>query len=180
MNTYQPEECAVFCKTKEMYGGLSNMASGFPLVLSAIEIRTTEALYQACRFPHLPEIQQEIFAQKSPMAAKMKSKPHRDLSREDWRCVRKKIMDWCLHLKLAQHWKTFGELLLSTGSRPIVELSKKDDYWGAKMRRDGLLVGENVLGELLMALREKRRAFADESSLTLPHIEGIVLLGKHF
>lgn len=180
MNAYQPEKCAVFCKTKEMYGGLSNMAGGFPLVLWDIEIRTAEALYQACRFPHLPEIQKEILDQKSPMTAKMKAKPHRHLSRNDWMSVRNEIMDWCLHLKLAQHWEAFGDVLLSTGLSPIVELSKKDAYWGAKMRSDGLLEGQNMLGTLLMALREKRRAFADESSLALPYIEGIALLGRHF
>jgi type I restriction enzyme S subunit len=50
------------------------MAAGFPLVVNDIAIRTSEALYQACRFPHRPDVQHEIIAQASPLVAKMKSR----------------------------------------------------------------------------------------------------------
>lgn len=180
MNVYHPEKCAVFCKTKERFGGLSNMAAGFPLLVCGVECRTSEALYQALRFPHLPQIQAEILAQKSPMSAKMKAKPHNRLSRPDWHEVREEIMDFCLHLKLEQHWECFGDVLLSTGELAIVERSKRDTYWGAKSRPDGLLEGENRLGLLLVGLREKRRMFESKSSLQRPPLEGIVLLGRAF
>lgn len=156
------------------------MAAGFPLLVCGVECRTSEALYQALRFPHLPRIQGEILAEKSPMAAKMKAKPHNRLSRPDWHEVREEIMNWCLHLKLEQHWESFGEVLLSTGELPIVERSTRDTYWGAKIRPDGLLEGENRLGLLLVALREKRRRFDSKSSLQRPPIEGIILLGREF
>src|SRR5438105_2891921 len=74
---YARKGSAVFCKTDEEFGGLSNMAAGFPLVVNGVPIRTSEALYQACRFPHLSDVQRLIIDQKSPMTAKMKSKPHR-------------------------------------------------------------------------------------------------------
>ena len=47
----QPEEIEVVVvyKTKEVFGGLSNMASGYPLQINGVCILTTEALYQACR-----------------------------------------------------------------------------------------------------------------------------------
>jgi type I restriction enzyme S subunit len=153
--TYEPAGSADFRKTHEEFGGLSNMAGGFPLRVNDVNILTSEALYQACRFPHLPEVQRLIIDQKSPMTAKMKSRPYRDQSRLDWDAVRVRLMRWCLRVKLAQNWPTFSELLLSTGGRPIVEESKKDDFWGAKPQPDGTLVGRNVLGRLLMELREE-------------------------
>ena len=60
IRTYSPSAAAVFLKTNEKYGGLSNMAPGFPLCVNGVRIRTSEALYQACRFPHLPDIQRQI------------------------------------------------------------------------------------------------------------------------
>jgi len=73
--TYQRDECAIFLKTAERFGGLSNMAGGYALSINGIRIPTSEALYQACRFPDKPELQKIIIGQKSPMTAKMKPKP---------------------------------------------------------------------------------------------------------
>ena len=95
------------------------------------------------------------------MTAKMRSKPLRKDSRPDWDAARVKIMRWCLRVKLAQNWKEFGGLLLETGELPIVEQSRKDDFWGAKVAEDGSLVGMNVLGRLLMEVREQLKG--DES-----------------
>ena len=116
---YDRQNCIVFRKTNERYGGLSNMAPGFPLIVNGIPIRTSEALYQACRFPHLPDIQQLVIDQTSPMAAKMRSKPFRKQSRPDWDTVRVKIMRWCLRVKLTQNWDKFGGLLREDQSRTI-------------------------------------------------------------
>jgi ribA/ribD-fused uncharacterized protein len=158
LRSYRRTECVVFHKTREAFGGLSNMAAGYPLRVNDIDVPTSEALYQACRFPHLPKIQDLIICQTSPMTAKMKSKPHRARSREDWDFVRVAIMKWCLKVKLVQHWTAFGELLLSTSDKPIVEHSRKDRFWGAVPEREGeTLSGSNVLGRLLMELRQRLR-----------------------
>jgi ribA/ribD-fused uncharacterized protein len=121
-----------FNESAQALGRLSNMAPGFPLKVNGVLIRTSEALYQACRFPHLPKVQRLIIDEGSPMTAKMKSKSYRSQSRPDWDAVRVRIMRWCLRVKLAQHWETFSRLLLATGDQPIVEDSRKDDFWGAK------------------------------------------------
>ena len=63
-------------------------------------------------------------------------------------------MRWALQVKLAQNWDKFGELLLLTGDRPIVEHSRRDPFWGAKPVDDETLVGTNALGRLLMELRK--------------------------
>jgi len=177
---YDRSESVVFFKTNEEFGGLSNMASGFPLKVNGVPILTSEALYQACRFPHKPDIQKEIIKQKSPMAAKMKSKPHRRDSRPDWNEVRVDIMRWCLRVKLVQNWEKFSHLLLKTGDRPIVEQSLKDDFWGAKPVDEQTLYGANILGQLLMELREEirragRSAFLRVEPLSIPDF---LLYGK--
>ena len=175
--TYHRANSAVFLKTKEKHGGLSNMAGGFPLEVNGVKIRTSEALYQACRFPHIPQVQHEIIAQRSPMTAKMKGKPHRSNSRSDWDAVRIKIMRWCLQVKLAQNWDKFSELLLETGDMPIVEHSRRDDFWGAKPVDWETLVGANALGRLLMELRERVKGEPKENLLyvaPLP-IDGFLL-----
>ena len=95
------------------------------LVINGIRIRTSEAIYQACRFPHMPDVQRLIINERSPMTAKMRSKPYRKVSRSDWNAVRVKIMRWSLRVKLAQNWSDFGRLLLATGDRPIVDSSRR-------------------------------------------------------
>jgi predicted NAD-dependent protein-ADP-ribosyltransferase YbiA (DUF1768 family) len=77
IRVYRRSESAVFCKTKEAFGGLSNMAGGFPIQINGVRILTSEAPCQACRFPQLPNVQGLIIDQASPMTAKMKSKPYR-------------------------------------------------------------------------------------------------------
>ena len=182
LRTYVRGEAVVVYKTKEDFGGLSNMASGYPLQINGVRILTTEALYQACRFPHRPEVQREIIGQHSPMTAKMKSKPHRKDSRPDWDEVRYKVMRWCLRVKLAQNYAEFGRLLLATRDRPIVEQSRKDDYWGAKLADEAgdTLIGQNVLGRLLMELREKLKDDTDGMLKIVPPlgIPDFLLLGK--
>ncbi len=153
--TYSRQESITFRKTAERFGGLSNMAGSYLLNVNGVRILTSEALYQACRFPHLPEVQRQIIAERSPMTAKMRSKPYRDNSRSDWDIVRTKIMRWCLQVKLVQNWDKFSKLLIETGDLPIVEDSRKDDFWGAKPEDEEILVGANVLGRLLMQLREQ-------------------------
>jgi ribA/ribD-fused uncharacterized protein len=157
LRIYDRKKCVVFHRTKDEFGGLSNMASGFPLRVNGVRIRTSEALYQACRFPHRPDVQEFIIEEPSPLIAKRKSKPYRTETRPDWDMIRHKIMRWSLRVKLAQHYSTFGSLLLSTGENDIVEQSSKDDFWGAFAMPDGQLVGHNVLGRLLMELRERLR-----------------------
>lgn len=163
---YSRKDSVVFLKTGEPFGGLSNMAGGYPIHVNGVRILTSEALYQACRFPHLPDVQKLIIGQISPMTAKMRSKPYRKDSRPDWDQVRVRIMRWSLRMKLANNWDTFSALLLKTGERPIVEESRKDDFWGAKVVDDGdTLVGMNVLGRLLMELREQVKQQGRDAAL---------------
>jgi type I restriction enzyme S subunit len=179
--TYSRKDSVVFRKTDEPFGGLSNMAGGYPIHVNGVRVLTSEALYQVCRFPHLPDVQKLIIAQVSPMTAKMRSKPYRKDSRADWDHVRVRIMRWSLRMKLANNWNTFSALLLKTGERPIVEESRKDDFWGAKVVEDGdTLVGMNVLGRLLMELREQVKQQGRDAALDVapPDIPQFLLFGR--
>ncbi|CAM8824557.1 NADAR family protein [Burkholderia pseudomallei] len=180
LRLYVPRESAVFAKTKEQFGGLSNMAAGYPLRVNDVSVRTSEALYQACRYPHLPDVQRAIIEEASPMTAKMVSKRYIHQSRSDWDDVRVPVMRWCLRLKLVQHFDRFSELLLSTSGRPIVEYSRKDAYWAAKPTPGGHLQGENILGRLLMELRDKLERGEADALRDIPRLalRDFVLFGE--
>lgn len=151
---YNISECAVFSKTTAAYGGLSNMASGYSLFVNEINIANSEILYQCCRFPLFPKLQQDIILIENPMEAKALARKFDKYTRQDWEHVKVDIMRWCLHVKLIQNTETFSNLLLSTEDRSIVEYSTKDSFWGAIPTEKGKLQGKNVLGRLLMEIRE--------------------------
>jgi len=181
IGVYHKENSSIFKKNNEEFGGLSNMATGFPLRVNGVEIKTTEALYQACRFPHLPEIQQKIIEQKSPMTVKMISNSNKKKSREDWDNIRLKVMKWCINIKLAQNFVSFGTVLHETGLKNIVENSAKDNFWGAIPNEEGtIFTGKNALGRLLMDLRQ---AFYGKDTFSLlfvepPQIENFLLYNE--
>ena len=168
---FPASDCVIFRKTRDEYGDLSNMAAGFPLTINGINVRTPEALYQACKFPNHPKVQKEIIDQYSPIAAKMVSRSYGHLCREDWLKIRVDVMRWVLQLKISIHYEKFSQLLLSTGDKPIVEYSRHDDFWGA-IQEQGTLTGENMLGQLLMELREQVK---NNKTVKLSKIENLIL-----
>lgn len=175
---YSKNETVAFRKTASAYGGLSNMAPGFPLVINGHSIRTSEALYQACRFPAFPLIQKLIIAEKSPMSAKGISKREIIHTRDDWDLIRFKVMRWCLEVKLFQNWEKFSLLLESTGTKPIVESTPTDKVWGAVLKGDKY-EGINALGRLLMELREKHIIKKERPAMIYPpEINGFMLYNE--
>lgn len=149
------------------------MAPGFPLVVSETTVRTSEAFYQALKFPELPWIQELILAEKSPMSAKMVAKRYAKQERPDWMDVRVEAMRLALVYKYLQN-PGFQELLGQSkpSGWPIVELSVKDDFWGAKPAGEKYLVGHNTLGVLLTNLRDNLSEFLHDFK------DQFVFLGK--
>jgi ribA/ribD-fused uncharacterized protein len=154
LRTYNAKDVISFRKTNETFGGLSNMSAGYSINVNGIIIPTVEHLYQACRFPDYPEVQEAIILENSPMNAKKISRLNSSLTRPDWEQVRIGIMRWCLQIKLSQNWSKFSELLNQTGDKAIVEFTFEDKLWGATLEGDKY-IGVNALGRLLMELREK-------------------------
>ena len=100
---------------------------------------------------------------------KMISSKNKKKSREDWYEVRLKIMKWCISIKLAQNFVSFGSILHETGLKNIVENSAKDNFWGAIPDEDGtIFTGINALGRLLMDLRQ---AFYSKDNFSLLFVE---------
>lgn len=176
---YSKESCIAFRSTKDKYGALSNMAGGFPIKVGNITIRTSEALYQALKFPGEDDIQKRIISMKSPIFAKKISRKNQKKVRKDWNSVRFKVMKLCIELKLIQNFDKFSYILLSTNDKAIVEYSDKDKIWGASNEGDEY-VGINAQGRLLMEVRSKLKSSSKESYLIdLPDIKKLDLLGNN-
>lgn len=179
---YDPtsKELAIFKKTHEQWGGYSNMASGYPLIINDIQIRSSEALYQALKYTNYPEIQLKILEQTSPMTAKMVAKPFKELIRPDFEIIKIRIMKWCVYAKLLCNYDKFSHLLLESENKMIVEESRRDNFWGAKRTQDNKLIGINVLGRILMEARENlKKETVQDYLLPFQTIDDFKILGKN-
>ena len=146
-------------KVKEQYGWLSCM-SPYPVKHNGITFRTVEALFQWLRFDQHPNVQQEIFEQKSPMGVKMKARKNRVLLNRgtnwDEHPTDLPLMKMCLELKLSQH-PDLKSQLSNTGSVEIIEDCTTHDresarFWGM-VKKNGTWIGNNELGKIWMDIR---------------------------
>ncbi len=180
--TYSRSTIITFRKTNEIYGGLSNMCAGYYLKIHDRNLPTSEALFQALKFPNRPDIQREITSEASPMKAKMIARKYVGEIRAGWRDVNVEVVRWCLRVKLAQNWDKFSKLLLSTAKLTIVEESGRDVFWGAVPQKldTSVLEGCNVLGVLLMELRSTLRGPNADSLRTVspPSVPDLILFGS--
>ena len=87
---------AVFSKTTGAYGGLSNIVSGYSLFVNEINIANTEILYQRCRFPLFPKLQDDIISLENPMKAKNLARKYEKYTKQDGERVKVDIIRWCL------------------------------------------------------------------------------------
>jgi ribA/ribD-fused uncharacterized protein len=177
---YNPntQDLAIFKKTHEKWGEFSNMASGFPIIVNDTLVRSSEALYQAMKFTHRPDIQEKILSEKSPMTAKMIGKPYRDYIRSDFEEIKVRLMKWSVRAKLLANYEKFSLSLLSSNQKYIVEESRRDSFWGAKRTDEGLLIGVNVLGRILMELRAELKEGKDFQVLGHLEIPNFNFLGR--
>lgn len=155
--TYTRDECVVFCRVHEEWGFLSNFARAplrVDLFGKKVVCPSSEALYQAFRFPDNPEVVQRILGAVNAFYAKAACREAlaAGLGRDDWDAVKVGVMRSVLRIKLEQHREAVEQLLNASGQRPIVELSMKDPFWGA-VPRGSVLIGRNVLGRLWMEIR---------------------------
>lgn len=174
METYKIEDVHAFSKVKESWGIFSNMSNtNGAIKVNGMILKNTEALYQASRYPEHPEFQKEIIAQTSGFASKLISKKYmKAYTRSDWDEVRVDIMKYCVALKVYQN-PAVRKLLAVSADKPIVEKSHKDKFWGA-VQYDNELIGENVLGKILMEIRENLDAYKIRPDHNIPNF---MLLG---
>lgn len=145
-----------FTKVKLPYGWLGNMAP-FPLLARNKIWKTSEALFQACRFTNL-DIIEEIRICPSPMGAKMIAKRNIESmfitlrSPEDVDNMYDILM-----LKVSQHPQLIHDLLAIDENDRIIEDSTARQnesglFWGAARQEDGSWKGNNALGKTWMRL----------------------------
>jgi ribA/ribD-fused uncharacterized protein len=181
MNTYKIDSTITFKKNKDEWGIFSNM---YPLKLNVngIEVRTSEALYQALRFPHEQEIQREILEQKSPMTVKYKAaKYKKNYTHSDFEKFKVEIMEWVVRLKVAQHYYKIAPYLRKAVDKNIAELTGRDKFWGAVLNKKDKteLIGENNLGKIWMKIIADFKSDKSKVQHVEPlNISSMKILGK--
>ncbi|MGL5060292.1 MAG: NADAR family protein [Microcoleus sp.] len=144
-----------FYNTLGEYGGFSNFSRhGFQL--DGEYWPTSEHYFQAQKFPETPHYDRIRQAKTPKDAANMGRDRSRPL-RKDWEQVKDDIMRKAVLRKFETHAE-IREILLATGNEEIVENAPGDYYWGCG--KDGS--GKNMLGQILMEVRDILRQHASE------------------
>ena len=163
IQSYPASECAVFCKTNEEWGILSNMAST-PIIIEGVEFKSAEHIFQMLKFieaEYVKKVWQGITAnnkisQNIKMTAKSYEPEHR---RADWGSMIVAALKYAMQKKYEQ-CESFRQELDRSKGLYIVEKQanpkKPADTWSAKQEGD-MWVGSNLTGRLLMELRDNGR-----------------------
>ncbi len=152
LRSYPKNDVCAFRFTNAEWGLFSNFAIlSVPIPAGGCFFPTSEHLYQAAKFPGNPALQFRIAQQPTAARAARLGRAAAPLT-PTWRRDRVDVMRWVLRRKREAHPERIDALLRRTESRPIVEFSARDDYWGAHADASRY-VGGNVLGRLWMELR---------------------------
>jgi len=146
-----------FYSVADAFGEFSNFAP-YPIRLDGQTWPTSEHYFQAQKFTD-EACQQKIRGAESPMQAARLGRDRKQRLRHDWESIKVDVMRRAVTAKFTQH-PELRVRLLSTGDARIVEHTENDDYWGDG--GDGR--GRNMLGRILMELRETLRSDAAEDS----------------
>jgi N-glycosidase YbiA len=140
-----------FYSTQGEYGCFSNFAAS-PFALGGKGWPTLEHYFQAQKFAGT-EHEEAIRRARSPMVAARMGRSRQRPLRPDWERAKDDVMLAGLRAKFGQH-ADIRAVLLGTGDALLLEHTRKDRYWADG--GDG--TGENMLGTLLMRVREELRA----------------------
>lgn len=171
---HTPADAVFFCKTREEWGCFSNMHSQFPIKLpTGLVAASSEALYQALRFPSDPQLQHHILTTYNPFQAKLLAKSAVRKTMEGWSepggdtptsledaMLQPRVRAMVYALQAKARWgsivnnRIFAAELQRSRPRTIYERSHRDTFWGVRLA-GGVWCGYNVLGVLLMKLRDE-------------------------
>ena len=157
MRVYARDQVCPFRFTRAPYGAFSNFQPlAVPIAAGPWTFRFAEALYQAAKFPAHSEVQQRIAdAPTAREAAAIGRTPGLGID-PGWNARRVDVMRWVLRMKREANAAEIDAVLTTTGDRPIVEVSTRDPWWGARPVAHRY-EGRNVLGRLWMELRQQLR-----------------------
>ena len=156
IEAYPVSECVPIRKVSDEWGILGNF-SHTPIQYEGVTYKSAEQLFQMMKFTD-EDVRNAVYAANNPkFTAKHYEKTHR---RDDWGMIIVDVMKQCLQLKYEQS-EEFRETLERSKGKYIVEDQssfKKSwaDTWGVKRQGD-FYVGPNLMGRLLMELRDNGR-----------------------
>lgn len=137
-----------FYTTQGEYGAFSNFSRhGFEL--DGKYWKTSEHYFQAMKFEDT-KYETMVREARSPKEAANLGRRRDFPLRKDWDAIKDDVMRRAVTKKFETH-EDIAKLLLSTGDSDIVENAPSDYYWGCG--KDGS--GKNMLGKILMEVREK-------------------------
>ena len=139
-----------FYSTRDAYGCFSNF-SPHGITLKGLWWRTTEHYFQAQKFAVTPHEEAVRLAKTPKQAAEIGRDRTRPL-RTDWEQVKDDIMREAVRQKFRTH-KDIRQQLLDTGDEELFENAPGDYYWGIGANGSG----KNMLGKILMEMREELR-----------------------
>lgn len=126
-------------------------------MLYGVTFKSAEQLFQLMKFKEEEAVRAVYQARNPKMTAKKWERTHR---RPDWGSIIVDAMKFCIQQKYEQH-EAFQVMLEKSEGKYIVEdqtsfPKKAPDTWGTKLSEDHY-TGPNLLGRLLMELRENKR-----------------------
>ncbi len=139
-----------FYRVNDEYGEFSNFAR-FPIRVGGKTWPTSEHYFQAQKYAGTQR-EEEVRQAKTPGEAARLGRSRKHPMRKDWESVKDGVMREAVLAKFTQHEELLC-LLLATGDETLVEHTENDDYWGDG--GDGS--GKNMLGKILMSVREELR-----------------------
>ncbi len=144
------------------HGCFSNF-SRHPFELDGKRWPTSEHYFQAQKFQDWADVE-DVRRARSPKEAADIGRDRSRALRRDWEAVKDDVMRRAVRRKFETH-DDIRQILLNTGEEQIVENAPGDYYWGCGA--DGS--GKNMLGNVLMEVRETlRRRASDKSSAEQP------------
>lgn len=162
--SYDANKCIRIHKTDDEWGILCNFANT-PIAVGGFTFKSSEQLFQLMKFTDRDVVKRILNGitrndKKCHEVKKTVKSYEKDYRREDWGRMIIDAMKFSLQCKYEQS-EAFRQKLESTKGFNIVEdqtsfPKKSPDAWGVKLR-EGQFVGPNLLGRLLMELRDNCR-----------------------
>lgn len=164
-NEYPLDKCIPIRGVKEQWGILGNFAPT-PLIVKGVLFSNSEQLFQMMKFSDKETLLSIYQSKGLPLKWAAKKGEKNGLRRKDWGQIIIDVMKFCLQTKYEQS-EEFRHVLNETIGFSIVEDQTKlkttksgnlkdADTWGV-VRKGELFVGSNLLGRLLMELRENSK-----------------------
>ncbi len=155
-HTYPADQCAVLTKVDQPWGVLTNFGN-LPLTVGGVVFKNSEQLFHLMKFTAAEPLLDIYRASGQTIKMKAKKKIYDPYRRPDWGRMIVDAMKFCLMTKYEQ-CEAFRNELQNTQGLYIVErcanpTRKRGDTWSAVLH-DGVYEGSNLMGRLLMELRD--------------------------